>query len=103
MESRSGLSFLDSQDLLRTQLFRPGHPATAIVDTLDSLHLTRDDMMDTLTDVTFTAVALDAKVKAAVTREWNKRCGKTEKAEKKAAAAEEEEDLVSDEEGVDTI
>jgi replication factor C subunit 1 len=103
MESRSGLSFLDSQDLLRTQLFRPGQTAAAIVGDLESLHLTRDDMLDTLTDVTFTAVALDAKVKAAVTREWNKRCGKAEKTEKAEQKAAEEEDIVSEEEELDAF
>jgi len=103
METRSGLSFLDSQDLLVARLFCPGQTATAIVEDLESLRLTRDDMMDTLTDITFTAVALDAKVKAAVTREWNKRCGKIEKAEKAAATEGEEEDVVSDEEELDAF
>ena len=83
METRSGLSFLDSRELLCARLFRSGRTATEIVDDLVALRLTRDDMMDTLTEVTLSAATLDSKVKAAVTREWNKRCGKalTEKKE----------------------
>ena len=98
MESRSGLSFLDCQDLLRAQLFRPGRCAPEIVEELLSLRLTRDDLMETLADITFSAVALETKVKAAVTREWNKRCG-TAVTEKKEA--EPEEDAVSDMEEID--
>jgi len=85
LETRTSLSYLDTQDLLRARFFRSGRTATALVDDLVSLRLTRDDLMDTLTDVALTegpTVALDSKTKAAVTREWTKRCGKAEKAEK---------------------
>ena len=85
LETRAGMSFLDSQDLLRARLLRPGRDAKALVDDLEALRLTRDDMMETLTEVVFsdnTTSSLDSKTKAAVTREWTKRCGKAEKAEK---------------------
>ncbi len=49
----------------------------AICDTLVSLRLTRDDMMETLSETVFPgdekSVLLDSKLKAAVTREMNKR------------------------------
>jgi len=79
------MSFLDSQDLLRARLLKPGRDAKALVDDLEALRLTRDDMMETLTEVVFsdnTTSSLDSKTKAAVTREWTKRCGKAEKVEK---------------------
>jgi len=107
METRSGLSFLDSQDLLVARLFCPGQTATAIVEDLESLRLTRDDMMDTLTDVCFEEDAaqlktLDTKTKTAITREWNKRSVKkgTEKAQEEDN---EEEDIVSDTENQEFI
>jgi hypothetical protein len=100
LETRSSLSYLDAQDLLRARFFQSGRTATAVVDDLLSLRLTRDDLMDTLTDVTLLegkAPALDSKTKAAVTREWTKRCGKAEKAEKAEKVADEEGDDESDE------
>ena len=102
LEQRSALCFLDAADLLRARFFRAGQTAAALVDDLEALRLTRDDLMDTLTDVALTegkAPALDSKTKAAVTREWTKRCGKAEKAEKAAKAeGEEDENEESDDE-----
>lgn len=102
LETRTSLSYLDTQDLLRARFFRSGRTATALVDDLVALRLTRDDLMDTLADVALTegpTVALDSKTKAAVTREWTKRCGKAEKAEKaeKAKAGDEEQEKGDDE------
>ena len=83
LETRSSLSYMDSQDLLRTRLFRTGRGAVEIVDDLEALRLTRDDLMDTLSEVCVSeVVGLDSKTKAAITREWTKRCGKADKAEK---------------------
>jgi len=84
MEQRSRLDFWDSRDLLRARLFKAGQPAATVVDDLEALRLTRDDMMETLAEVAFSdgeVSALDTKTKAAITREWTKRCGKAEKAE----------------------
>ena len=101
MEQRSGFSALDTRELLRIRLFRSGRTAVDIVEDLESLRLTRDDMMDTLTDVCFEgdAVVLDSKIKAAITREWTKRCGKTEKTDK----TDKTEELVSDDEEQDDV
>jgi replication factor C subunit 1 len=70
----------DSRELLRGRLFgggSAGASASAIVDDLVALGLTRDDMMDVLVDTAFTGdestVAMDAKTKGAVSREWKKR------------------------------
>lgn len=79
MARRAGLDsgmLLESRDLLRARLFH-GSDAAAVVDTLESLGLSRDDMMETLTETVFSgdeeAVKFDAKLKAAVSREWKKR------------------------------
>lgn len=70
---------LDTLPLLRDRLFAPGRSAEGIVDDLISLHLTRDDMMDTLVETAFsddkTCDRLDTKTKGAVSREWKKRTG----------------------------
>jgi len=83
LEARSSLSYMDSQDLLRSRFFRSGRSPKDLVDDLEALRLTRDDLMDTLTEVSVAegTIGLDSKTKAAVTREWTKRCGKREKAE----------------------
>ena len=106
LETRTSLSYLDTQDLLRARFFRSGRTATALVDDLVSLRLTRDDLMDTLTDVALTegaAPALDSKTKAAVTREWTKRCGKAEKAEKAEKADKDEGEEKGDDESDEDI
>jgi len=67
----------ETNDVLRARLFRPGASGSAIVDTLCELRLTRDDMMEALTDTVFkgdeSRVSLDTKTKGAITREWKKR------------------------------
>ena len=72
----SGEDILDRMDTLRSLLFRKNTSATDIVQTLVSYKLTRDDMLETLVDLTYKGdearVALDTKTKSAVTREWNK-------------------------------
>ena len=68
------MNLMDSRSLLRARLFR-GTNAPAIVDELVSLGLTRDDMLETLTETTFSdeSVVLDSKLKGGITREWKKR------------------------------
>ena len=67
----------DTCELLRARVFRQGVSGVDIVDTLCELGLTRDDMMDTLTDTVYKGdegcVLLDTKTKGAITREWKKR------------------------------
>lgn len=80
LRNRGGLGTLsaavDSRPALRAELFG-ATDASTVCDRLISLGLTRDDMMETLTETVFTgdeaAVKLDAKLKAAITREWKKR------------------------------
>jgi hypothetical protein len=71
-----GEDMLDRMDTLRTLLFRKGRDAGTIVQDLVSLGLTRDDMLDTLVDLTYKddveRVSLDTKLKSAITREWKK-------------------------------
>jgi replication factor C subunit 1 len=69
-------TMLDMRQLLRARLFRL-KDAGAIVDTLLELGITRDDMFEVLAETIFsgdeTSVAMDTKLKSAVTREWKKR------------------------------
>ena len=57
------------------KLFQP-KPAKEIVKILEDLHLTRDDMLEVLTETIFEGdealVKLDTKIKSGITREWNK-------------------------------
>ena len=67
----------DTCQLLRSRVFRQGASGVDIVDTLCEIGLTRDDMMETLTDTVYKGdegqVVLDTKTKGAITREWKKR------------------------------
>lgn len=76
LSKRIGSPALDARDLLRAKLFRPSLSASAIVDTLESLNMTRDDMMETLTEISYTGdtlPVLDTKTKGAISRECTKR------------------------------
>lgn len=79
LRQRCGVSsaeaMLDVCGVLRARLFRGGLAATAIVNTLVDLRLTRDDMMEALVDTAFDSadVVLDSKLKASVSREYKKR------------------------------
>ena len=70
-------ALMDTKDVLRAQLFDKAGTAPAIVDRLVSYGMTRDDMLETLAETVFTgdeaSVALDTKLKGAITREWKKR------------------------------
>jgi replication factor C subunit 1 len=76
MQARSGEDVLDRMDTLRCRLFKKDQSAGTIVADLVSYKLTRDDMLETMVDLTYKGdearVALDTKVKSAITREWNK-------------------------------
>jgi replication factor C subunit 1 len=69
-------NIIDMRETLRARLFRL-KDAGAIVDTLVELGITRDDMFEVLAETVFTGdeatIAMDTKLKAAVTREWKKR------------------------------
>ena len=72
---------LDRMDTLRSLLFRKGCDVGVIVQDLVSFGLTRDDMLDTLVDLTYKddveRVNLDTKLKSAITREWKKVASET--------------------------
>ena len=67
---------IEMRELLRARLFRL-KDAGAIVDALVELGITRDDMFEVLVETVFTGdestVAMETKLKSAVTREWKKR------------------------------
>lgn len=76
----------DTRGLLRARLFVSGSStadAGAICDTLMSMGMTREDMFETLSETVFTGdektVALDSKLKAAITREMGRRTFKETK------------------------
>lgn len=72
----SRVGMYDSVNAYRAVLFGL-KDAEAVCDALIGFGLTRDIMMDTLTETIFTgdeaSVAMDSKLKAAVTRAWKKR------------------------------
>lgn len=100
LSRRLGSDCLDAKEVLRLYLFQP-KPAKEIVKTLEDLHLTRDDMLEVLTETIFEGdealVKLDTKIKSGITREWNKLHPSLAKREEKTAG-EEEEEVESDEE-----
>jgi hypothetical protein len=57
-------------------LFTKGKSASEIVGRLVDVGATRDDMLETITDMTYkddaTRVVLDTKTKGGITREWKK-------------------------------
>ena len=76
LSKRIGSPALDARDVLRARLFRPALGVQGIVDTLESLNMTRDDMMETLTEISYTGdtlPVLDTKTKGAISRECTKR------------------------------
>ena len=72
----SAVDMCDAVNTYRTCLFGL-KDAEAVCDTLVGYGLSRDIMMDTLTETVFTgdesSVAMDSKLKSAVTRAWKKR------------------------------
>jgi len=82
LSTRIGTDALDAKDLLRRKLFQ-AKPAKEILTTLHDLHMTRDDMLEVLTDTIFendeALAKLDTKTKSAITREWNKQHPSTTK------------------------
>ena len=72
----SGEGMLDTLDCLRSMLFVKGKSASEIVERLVDIGATRDDMLETITDMTYKEdlgrVALDTKTKGGITREWKK-------------------------------
>jgi len=95
LSRRLGSDCIDAKELLRMKLFQP-KPAKEIVNTLEDLHLTRDDMLEVLTETIFeedeALVKLDTKIKSGITREWNKKHPTVKK-----VATEEEEEVESEE------
>jgi hypothetical protein len=74
--SCSGTGMLDTLDCLRSMLFMKGKSAAEIIGRLLDIGATRDDMLETITDMTYKddleRVALDTKTKGGITREWKK-------------------------------
>ena len=72
----NGEGMLDTLDCLRSMLFMKGKSASEIVGRLVEFGATRDDMLETITDMTYKEdmerVALDTKTKGGITREWKK-------------------------------
>jgi len=72
----SGEGILDTLDSLRSMLFVKGKTASEIVGRLVDIGATRDDMLETIVEMTYkddaARVALDTKTKGGITREWKK-------------------------------
>lgn len=99
-QMRSMRSTIESRDLLRLRLFRDGLSPSEVVQRLQEYNLTRDDMLETLVDTTFTgdesSVAMDTKMKSAITREWNKQNRSTESEVVREEADDSEEENLMD-------
>lgn len=71
-----GEAMLDTMDTLRSMLFMKGRSASQIVGKLQDIGATRDDMLETIVEMTYkddvARVALDTKTKGGITREWKK-------------------------------
>jgi hypothetical protein len=71
----------DARGLLRARLFVADGTAARICDTLEGMGLTRDDMFETLSETVFTgdekSIAMDSKLKSAISREMGKRSEKS--------------------------
>lgn len=71
-----GEDMLNTMDCLRSMLFKKGVSASETVRRLVDIGATRDDMLETMVDMTYkddaNRVALDTKTKSAITREWKK-------------------------------
>jgi replication factor C subunit 1 len=67
---------IDSRSALRASLFAKDATISHICSSLSSVRMTRDDMLETLVETVFrgdeATVAMDAKKKSALTREWKK-------------------------------
>ena len=67
---------LDTLDCLRSMLFVKGKSAVEIVGKLVDIGATRDDMLETIVEMTYKddveRVAIDTKTKGGITREWKK-------------------------------
>ena len=101
---RSTLEVCDTVNLLRTRLFGL-KDADSICDRLIGYGLTRDMMMDTLTETIFTGdektVAMDSKLKSAVTRAWKKR--NVEPVESKTDGEDDGEDAYDSDDAIDIL
>lgn len=80
---RAQADLCDVLEVLRkkTDTLLSGTDVSGAVTTLLEAQMTRDDVLETLVDVTFVSptATLDTKKKAAFTREWNKRVGSSGK------------------------
>jgi len=106
--SGSGTGMLDTLDCLRTMLFVKGKSASEIVKRLVDIGATRDDMLETITDMTYKddvgRVALDTKTKGGITREWKKIEAKMTVVRGSAPEdADDIDDIDSDEEEIDML
>ena len=67
---------LDTLDCLRSMLFMKGKSGTEIVGRLVDIGATRDDMLETIVEMTYkedaARVVMDTKTKGGITREWKK-------------------------------
>ncbi len=102
MRARTGATdphLMDTRNLLRASLFYANKSVGEIVAELDSLGLTRDDMLETLVETCMKGdeIAMETKKKSALTREW-KKAHPEPKGIKQTSETEIEEEYVSEDE-----
>ena len=102
---------LDTLDCLRSMLFVKAKTASAteIVGRLLDVGANRDDMLETIVEMTYKEdsgrVVLDTKTKSGITREWKKIEAKTTVARKSAPeiADDDVDDIVDSDEEIDML
>jgi replication factor C subunit 1 len=103
----SGEGMLDTLDCLRSMLFVKGKSAGMIVSRLVDIGATRDDMLETIVEMTYKddvgRVALDTKTKGGITREWKKIEASKTLERAKPEALDDEDIADSDEEFADIL
>lgn len=98
---------LDTLDCLRSMLFVKGKSAVEIVGKLVDIGATRDDMLETIVEMTYKddagRVAIDTKTKGGITREWKKVEVKTTVVRATPEISDDIDDVVDSDEEIDML
>lgn len=92
------------QKSLLTPLQQDKPDIKGLIQRMDVMGVTRDDLMDTLCEVSFNQVEIQTKIKTAFTREWNKSHGEMiTQGKKKRKVEDSESDMDSDMEELEEV
>jgi len=60
------------KQIITSKLLENKPDIKGVIDQLDGMKMTREDLMETLVDISFQPIEVPTKTKTAFTREWNK-------------------------------